>query len=83
MTAMRILKVRVDIVNDMGRVANGLPRFEKDVKVPAVENINEANRGNCNVLLLYFILIMEKNEVNLYHNKSMHTNYIFLKQLIF
>ena len=41
MTAMRILKVRVDIVNDMGRVANGLPRFEKDVKVPAVENMNE------------------------------------------
>ena len=41
MTAMRILKVRVDIVNDMERVANGLPRFVKDVKVPAVENMNE------------------------------------------
>ena len=51
MTVMRILIVQVDIVNDMGRVANGLPRFVKDVKVPAVENISEANRGNCNVLL--------------------------------
>ena len=60
MTVMRILIVQGDIVNDMGRVANGLPRFVKDVKVPAVENINEANRVNCNVLLLYFILIMEE-----------------------
>ena len=58
MTVMRILIVQVDIVNDMERVANGLPRFVRDVKVPAVENINEA--GNCNVLLLYFILIFEE-----------------------
>ena len=50
--------MQVDIVNDMERVANGLPRFVRDVKVPAVENINEA--GNCNVLLLYFILIFEE-----------------------
>ena len=42
MTVMRILIVQVDIVSDMGRVANGLPRFVKDVKVPAVENINKA-----------------------------------------
>ena len=42
MIVMRILKVQVGIVNDMGRVANGLPHFAKDVKVPAVENINEA-----------------------------------------
>ena len=45
MTVMRILIVQVDIVNDMGCVANGLPRFVKDVKVPAVENINEAIVG--------------------------------------
>ena len=45
MTVMRILIVQVDIVSDMGRVANGLPRFVKDVKVPAVENINEAIVG--------------------------------------
>ena len=51
MTVMRIQIVQVDIVNDMGRVANGLPRFVKDVKVPAAENINEAIRG---IVMFYY-----------------------------